>query len=365
MKYFYSSPTNVARLGLLGFCQGYTSRVHKYEGLANAGSHEARNDWQTHIAPVKEFGGCNPLNGNFTALVLPLCRPDRLQTVAYCLEYAFLHDNVVETIDMTYQKQGSDEFTLGLGKSNAESVEAGRKKLQAKLMLRLHSIDAQCAERVTQFRRVDTGAPFVESMMLFGMGMTLDTQEDELMAPILKPCYSALALANDYFSFDREHEESQRSGSQEILNAVMLFMRLHKVDVSAAKRLVKQACNRYEHDFLHLCHEFRTTSSCVTRKLDVYLDAMSYQVAGNVIWSLNCPRYHPSFRYDANAGVEDQMALQHRNLTTPIGTCDEKYSVASNDNRDSVTSIGSASTDSTLLYLALGGRELEDAAQWT
>lgn len=184
-------------------------------------------------------------------------------------------------------------------------------------------------------------------MMLFGMGMTLNAQEDELMAPILKPCYSALALANDYFSFDREWEESQRSGSEKMLNAVALFMPWHKVDASTAKRLVKQACNKYEQDFLRLSHEFRTTSSFATQKLDVYLDAMSYQVAGNVTWSLNCPRYHPSFRYDANAGIEDQMALQHRNLATLMGTCDEKYSVASNDHPDSVTSLGSASTEYT------------------
>lgn len=42
-------------------------------------------DWIRYIGPAPEFGGCNPVNGNFTALVLPLCKPERLQLVAYVL----------------------------------------------------------------------------------------------------------------------------------------------------------------------------------------------------------------------------------------------------------------------------------------
>lgn len=82
-----------------GFCTsspGYTLRRHKAETLANAGCYEARQDWIQYIGPVEEFGNCNPINGNFTAVVLPLTKPERLRLVAYILEYAFLHDNVVE-----------------------------------------------------------------------------------------------------------------------------------------------------------------------------------------------------------------------------------------------------------------------------
>src|SRR5689334_4491283 len=37
--------------------------------LANAGCLEARRDWARYIGPAREFGGCNPIDGNFTALV--------------------------------------------------------------------------------------------------------------------------------------------------------------------------------------------------------------------------------------------------------------------------------------------------------
>lgn len=42
--------------------------------------------------------------------------------------------------------------------------------------------------------------------MRFGMGILLTLEEDEMIAPIVKQCYFALGLSNDYFSFDVEWE---------------------------------------------------------------------------------------------------------------------------------------------------------------
>jgi hypothetical protein len=74
-----------------GFCPGYPLRRHRYESLANAGCHEARQDWTQYIGPTDQFGGCNPINGNFTALVLPLVKPERLHLVGYVLECEWPH----------------------------------------------------------------------------------------------------------------------------------------------------------------------------------------------------------------------------------------------------------------------------------
>lgn len=42
--------------------------------------------WIQNIGPIEPFDGCNPINGNFSAVVLPLCKPDRLKTIGYILE---------------------------------------------------------------------------------------------------------------------------------------------------------------------------------------------------------------------------------------------------------------------------------------
>jgi hypothetical protein len=72
-----------------GLCADYTLQRHKFEYLADRGCHKARSDWAKYVGPVKEFGGCNHVNGNFSAVVLPLCRADRLELVAYVLECEF------------------------------------------------------------------------------------------------------------------------------------------------------------------------------------------------------------------------------------------------------------------------------------
>ena len=81
-----SYPLDLSQYDTHGLCTKYSLRKHKYESEANAGCQEARQDWIQNVGPVNQFGGCNPLNGNFTAVVLPLCKPERLRLLAYILE---------------------------------------------------------------------------------------------------------------------------------------------------------------------------------------------------------------------------------------------------------------------------------------
>ncbi|GAB1315557.1 geranylgeranyl pyrophosphate synthetase [Madurella fahalii] len=359
-----SDVLDIGEFNTHGFCPQYPLRRHRYESLANAGCHEARQDWTRYIRPAEAFGNCNPVNGNFAALVLPLTLPERLSLVAYILEYAFLHDNVVETVTPVTSTSNSDEFRLGEAERTQRNVQTGRKQIQAKMMLQLLRTDKACAERVIKvwkimlattlkhksdsfssleeyldYRIIDTGAPFVESVMLFGMGMTLTTEEDNHLAEVVRPCYASLALANDYFSFDREWEEVQNGGPAPT-NAVWLCMRWHSVNVQTAKKLVRAAANRYEARFLELCEGFRRGNPICSEKLDRYLRGLTYQVSGNVVWSLTCPRYHPEFRYDPNAGIEDILTAKAR------GEGAARNETLTAEHRQSIASLSSHPTDS-------------------
>jgi ophiobolin F synthase len=159
---------------------------------------------------------------------------------------------------------------------------------------------------------------FVEALVLFGMGLTLTKEEDALLEPIRKPCFAALAIANDYVSFDREYAEFEDSGKLHSLkNAVWLQMRLHDVDVDVAKKMVLDITRQYEDQFLENCMRFRREDSNASEKLNLYLDALAYQVPGNLVWSLNAPRYHSDARYDPNAGLEDEISAKL--LPTALG----------------------------------------------
>lgn len=69
-----------------GLCYGYELRRHKHEDRANEGSLRCREDWTRYIGPIERWGNCNPYEGHFTSVVLPLCRPDRLALAAYIFE---------------------------------------------------------------------------------------------------------------------------------------------------------------------------------------------------------------------------------------------------------------------------------------
>jgi hypothetical protein len=74
--------------------------------------------------------------------------------------------------------------------------------------------------------------------------------------------------------------------------------------------MTKQATRRYEEQFLEKCAEYRRKYAPVSEKLDRCLEALSYQVSGNVVWSLNCPRYHPEYRYNPDAGIENSLTAK-------------------------------------------------------
>lgn len=145
-------------------------------------------------------------------------------------------------------------------------------------------------------------------MMLFGMGLSLTEEEKALMDPIARPCFAALGLANDYVSFDVEYAEFKESEASTMTNAVWQYMQWKDIGMQEAKEIVKQVTTQYEAEFLRLREEFiQSQGDRIASHLETYLTALGYQIPGNFIWSLTCPRYHPANRYDANAGYEENV----------------------------------------------------------
>ncbi|KAF4231839.1 hypothetical protein CNMCM6457_005138 [Aspergillus fumigatiaffinis] len=311
-----------------GFCKGYPLRRHKFEAESNKGALQCRGDWVEFIGPIERWGCCNPWEGNFAAVVLPFCKPERLAIISYILEYAFMYDNVVESAAKSTLNINADN--IGLDETEYRTVRStlGTKQIQSKMIMGLLSIDRLCAEVVidawktmiattakldktrpfwnleeyVDYRNIDTGALFVDTLMRFGMGARLTPEEERRLAPIVKPCYAALGLANDYFSFDIEWQEFQSasSGKRTMTNLVWLFMQWDQVDVEEAKRRVREVTNRYE-------DEYRGND-----KLKTYLNALGHQIPGNVAWSLRCPRYHPELCDDASALLERERKESKR-----------------------------------------------------
>ena len=344
-----SRPLDLAQYETQGFCNGYPARRHNHEKEADNGLREARADWVRYIGPVDTAGGCNPFSGHFASLTLPTCKPERLRIISYVFEYAFLHDNVLESAAKAVKDQENNSEAFGLGGHHSFKLRSvvGSKQIQSKMMLEMLSVDPECANAVIDawrvmvdttskrdktipfinmedyinYRIVDTGALFVDKLMLFGLGMTMSQDELTQVAPITRPCYAALALANDYFSFDVEYEVFKSSPAETMTNAVWLFMHWDGASVAEAKDLVRVNTQKYERQFEHLRKE---SEGSLSPKLRKYLLGLEYQVSGNVIWSLDNPRYHP----DRNV-YEHHMIDWDRSLV-----CSGKRQRVSSNSRD-------------------------------
>jgi fusicocca-2,10(14)-diene synthase/ophiobolin F synthase len=126
------------------------------------------------------------------------------------------------------------------------------------------------------------------------MGLTVNNKEMELTKPITEPAYATLALANDFFSWEKEYVEFQGNPkSENMANAVWIIMKEHSVDLEQAKVLcqdkIRESCEEYG----RRKREFELQSADKV-SIDTlrYLSALEFSISGNVVWSQYSERYH-------------------------------------------------------------------------
>lgn len=127
------------------------------------------------------------------------------------------------------------------------------------------------------------------------MQITLTPEEDKILQPLRFPCFAVMGLVNDYFSFEREKEETRESGCVP-RNAVNLNMGWYGIDADTAKAKVKHHIIEYEREFLRVYEELRRDNSPLSSTLDMAMKGLAQMLVGLTAWSVNCPRYHKEFR---------------------------------------------------------------------
>ncbi|KAJ5094984.1 geranylgeranyl pyrophosphate synthase [Penicillium argentinense] len=220
-----------------------------------------------------------------------LCDPKRLSLVSYIFEYAFLYDNVLESVSKALLDAGTDHLVLDEIDYRTVRSVTGTKQIQSKILLELLSIDKPCAEVVIDAWKVMVGttAACDKSCIFYGLDdfveyRIIDTEE--LVAPIARPCFAALGLANDYFSLDIEWEEFQKT---------------------------QKSQNKCYNDESHVAlYPLFTPNSAK------YLKALAFQMPGNVAWSLRCPRYHPERCSEAEGLLHPERPSQENYMDKDI-----------------------------------------------
>ncbi len=160
-------------------------------------------------------------------------------------------------------------------------------------------------------------------MVTFGMAITIPPEEMDTCRQLMRPAWIVAGLQNDLFSWEKERATATRLGLWNVINAVWVLMKEHSIDVADAKAMCRRIIKENVAAYLSIV-EANTGNESLSLGLRRYMDAMKYSLSGNAVWSLICPRYHPTATFnglqrslmEAN-GVGDDTAGFH--VKTPKG----------------------------------------------
>ncbi|KAF2165560.1 hypothetical protein M409DRAFT_24413 [Zasmidium cellare ATCC 36951] len=314
------------------FCS-FTPRIHRDSHLADEGSWKCQVDFLSATGPEdsernkshKSYAvGCiNPVVGNFTALCASEALPERLTLTTYMVEYAYIHDDVIEYAeDKTEEKlqEANRELVEGLDMDDegvtGTKAHIKRRQLQAKMAVELIDMDRdkglECLrlwkemshvfvsirdvnfrtlDEYLPFRFVDAGCPWTMSLLCFSMDFALTKAEEVELSHITISAYNAWVLVNDYFSWEKEVLNYKANGSVgEIVSAVFLFMRWYSVDAKQAKELLRAEIISREKIYSEL-KERHLRQANVTERTRYWFTLLDLVTAGNFIWSMTTARY--------------------------------------------------------------------------
>ncbi|KAL1597851.1 hypothetical protein SLS60_008338 [Paraconiothyrium brasiliense] len=115
-----------------------------------------RNDWQKHIGslPSTTYGGQGP-QYNFTAVTIPECLPERLEIVAYIMEFAFLHDDLVDQAEASeglgFFEKMMKEIKAGFRSTDRRQGSSGESRILGDIFEEMMAVDSPRAKQFLEY----------------------------------------------------------------------------------------------------------------------------------------------------------------------------------------------------------------------
>ena len=149
---------------------------------------------------------------------------------------------------------------------------------------------------------------FWYGVVTFGMALTIPDHELDICHKLVMPAYTASALQNDIFSWEKERDAARCYAQANVVNAVWVLMCEHSISEAEALTLCREETKKYVAEYVQVVEENRDNEE-LSVDLRKYLSAILYSLSGNAVWSITCPRYHPENSYN-----EFQLSLMENHL---------------------------------------------------
>lgn len=129
------------------------------------------------------------------------------------------------------------------------------------------------------------------------MGLHIPDREMDTCRNLMAPAWIAVGLQNDLYSWSKERDTAERQGEGHVVNAIWVLMQEHKVDVDEANKICRKLIKQYVAEYVQIVKDNKD-NGLLSSDLRKYIEAMQYSISGNVVWSLNCPRYNPHVSFN-------------------------------------------------------------------
>ncbi|KAH9990889.1 terpenoid synthase [Xylariaceae sp. FL0662B] len=321
MEYQYSNLLHPSQYETDGLCDGLSVRKHVAEDLEEIGTFKAQEDWRDLVAPISNFKGGLGHKHSFMAVSLPECLPDRFEIVSYANEFAFLHDGIrkgdIENDELLCA------FREGAHNGKIDALKSGKRQMQEKILNAMISIDRpraltamrawaifmeqgagrqhhrrfQTLDEYLPYRTRDVGHMFWHALVTFGCAITIPEEEMSICAKLVLPAVVAASLTNDLFSYEKEYEAAQAARLPGVVNALWVIMGERNISLEKAKAMCRMRIKEEVAKYTRIVRETMLRND-LSSDLKRYIEVMQYSVSGNVVWSLQCPRYHKGMQYN-------------------------------------------------------------------
>ncbi|KAK8045010.1 hypothetical protein PG993_005034 [Apiospora rasikravindrae] len=339
MEYRYSTVVDPRHYQTHGLANGIPLRQHDDPDKEISGALRAQRDWG-------KFDYNGGLSDRFSLIrvTIPECLPERLEIVSYANEFAFLYDvqdvrggsfsnadacrftqDAMEEIDLKDNLDGDAVSIPFLKTFGAETIldvtpkpaAQPEKRLQAQILAEMMSIDPVRAVKTmevwgrfvrraseTRARPFGTMREFVPSRVVdvgelvwfgtvtFAMALTIPEEDLEECMELARPGYAALALTNDLYSWEKERKAAEEKGQDYIFNAIWVIMEERGVSEQEAKSICREEIRKYVQQYCEIVEEVQSEPARLSKDTRTYLEAIKYTISGNLVWSIECPRYN-------------------------------------------------------------------------
>ncbi|KAL4862293.1 hypothetical protein BDV12DRAFT_207326 [Aspergillus spectabilis] len=305
----------------------------------------------------EHVGGATPL-GNFVTWCFPEMTPERVALCTIVSDFGFYWDDITDCISVEKMTEVTQDLAVvllaevKLGQRLEPKLEVSKLMVtvvremldmdrEAGLMMidgwKSH-LDGQSAsthndmsfEQYRAHRLKELAAEWAVGLGCWAANIHITPEEKKSVDDFIIAGLTGAEFMNDYYSFDKEFAEHQRTDSlYRMQNGVGLLMREYGYAEDEAREIVRQQLWNAEKAIMEGYHAWEKKEGSGPRASEIrrYIAMVVFIISGSTYWHSHAPRYH---RADLTSTPEERATIigkAHRGLRLLEGYPPPKASV--------------------------------------